>query len=91
VSVAYLFRSYNENAKYGQKALQLAKAGSDVGCAGSHNNTKRKETSILTIDISTNAIEACTLERIKTPVQDSNDMKKYDTILLLMNGCLLVW
>jgi len=93
MSVAYLFRSYNEMPKMEQKALQLAKGRVlDVGCgAGSHSLTLQNERNldITAIDISTNAIEACTLRGIKDArVQDvmTLENEKYDTILLLMNG-----
>lgn len=93
MSVAYLFRSYNEMPKMEQKALQLAKGRVlDVGCgAGSHSLTLQNERNldITAIDISANAIEACTLRGIKDArVQDvmTLENEKYDTILLLMNG-----
>jgi SAM-dependent methyltransferase len=93
MSVAYLFRSYNEMPNMEQKALQLAKGRIlDVGCgAGSHSLTLQNERSlqITAIDISPYAIEACTLRGIKDArVQDvmTLENEKYDTILLLMNG-----
>jgi SAM-dependent methyltransferase len=93
MSVAYLFRSYNEMPKMEQKALQLTKGRVlDVGCgAGSHSLTLQNERNleVTAIDISSNAIEACTLRGIKdTRVQDvmTLENEKYDTILLLMNG-----
>lgn len=93
MSVAYLFRSYNEMPKMEQKALQLAKGRIlDVGCgAGSHSLTLQIERSleVTAIDISPNAIEACSLRGIKDArVQDvmTLENEKYDTILLLMNG-----
>jgi SAM-dependent methyltransferase len=93
MSVAYLFRSYNEMPNMEQKALQLAKGRIlDVGCgAGSHSLTLQNERSleVTAIDISTNAIQACTLRGIKDArVQDvmTLENEKYDTILLLMNG-----
>jgi SAM-dependent methyltransferase len=93
MSVAYLFRSYNEMPKMEQKALQLTKGRVlDVGCgAGSHSLTLQNERNleVTAIDVSANAIEACTLRGIKdTRVQDvmTLENEKYDTILLLMNG-----
>jgi SAM-dependent methyltransferase len=93
MSVAYLFRSYNEMPNMEQKALQLAKGRIlDVGCgAGSHSLTLQNERSleVTAIDISTNAIKACTLRGIKDArVQNvmTLENEKYDTILLLMNG-----
>ncbi len=94
MSVAYLFRSYAEMPKLEQKALQLSKGKVlDVGCgAGSHSLTLENDRNldVLSIDISANAIEACTLRGLKnTKIQDILDLdasEKFDTILLLMNG-----
>jgi SAM-dependent methyltransferase len=94
MSVAYLFRNYNEMPKLEQKALQLAKGKVlDVGCgAGSHalelQNERKLE--VTAIDISENAIEACKLRGLKNAfvqnILDLNTETKYDTIILLMNG-----
>lgn len=93
MSVAYLFRSYNEMPKIEQKALQLSKGKVlDVGCgAGSHSLALQNERNldITSIDISPNAIEACQLRGLKkAKVQDiiTLENEKFDTILLLMNG-----
>ncbi len=93
MSVAYLFRSYSEMPELEQKALQLSKGKIlDVGCgAGSHSLYLQKEQhlDVTSIDISTNAIQACTLRGLKNAhVQDimTLENEKYDTILLLMNG-----
>ena len=93
MSVAYLFRSYEEMPKLEQKALQLAKGKIlDVGCgAGSHSLTLQNERKldVTSIDISPNAIEACQLRGLKkSKVQDvmTVENEKFDTILLLMNG-----
>jgi SAM-dependent methyltransferase len=93
MSVAYLFRSYDEMPLMEQKALQLAKGKIlDVGCgAGSHSLSLQNERNldVTSIDISPNAIEACSLRGLKkAKVQDvmSLENEKYDTILLLMNG-----
>lgn len=94
MSVAYLFRSYNEMPKLEQKALQLAKGKVlDVGCgAGSHalelQNERKLE--VIAIDISENAIKACELRGIQNVkvenILDLDSEEKFDTILLLMNG-----
>jgi len=93
MSVAYLFRSYEEMPKLEQKALQLAKGKVlDVGCgAGSHSLTLQndRKLDVTSIDISPNAIEACQLRGLKkAKVQDvmTVENEKFDTILLLMNG-----
>lgn len=93
MSVAYLFRSYDEMPKMEQSALQLAKGKVlDVGCgAGSHSLTLQNDRNldVTSIDISPNAIQACTLRGLKkATVQDvmTLENEKFDTILLLMNG-----
>ena len=93
MSVAYLFRSYDEMPQMEQKALQLAKGKIlDVGCgAGSHSLSLQNERNlnVTSIDISANAIQACTLRGLKNAkVQDIMTLENetYDTILLLMNG-----
>jgi cyclopropane fatty-acyl-phospholipid synthase-like methyltransferase len=64
----------------------------DVGCgAGSHSLYLQNELSleVTAIDISSNAIQACSLRGIKDArVQDVMTLENetYDTILLLMNG-----
>ena len=93
MSVAYLFRSYDEMPQMEQKALQLAKGKIlDVGCgAGSHSLSLQNERNlaVTSIDISANAIQACTLRGLKNAkIQDvlTLENEKYDTILLVMNG-----
>ncbi|MFV7235388.1 class I SAM-dependent methyltransferase [Flavobacterium sp. ZB4R12] len=93
MSVAYLFRSYDEMPQMEQKALQLSKGKIlDVGCgAGSHSLSLQNERNldVTSIDISPNAIQACILRGLKkAKVQDvmTSENEKYDTILLLMNG-----
>lgn len=92
MSVAYLFRAFNEMPKTEKKALQLAKGKIlDVGCgAGSHSlYLQAKGFDVTAIDISENAIKACQLRGVKKArVQNVLDVEneKFDTILLLMNG-----
>jgi cyclopropane fatty-acyl-phospholipid synthase-like methyltransferase len=93
MEVAYLFRSFNEMPTLEQKALQLTKGRTlEVGCgAGSHGLYLQNERNIdvHSIDISKNAIEACTLRGLKNAqaIDVLNiENEKYDTILLLMNG-----
>lgn len=93
MSVAYLFRSYNEMPKLEQKALQLANGKVlDVGCgAGSHSLTLQNDRNldVTSIDISPNAIRACELRGLKNAIVQNVmtlEHEKFDTILLLMNG-----
>ena len=93
MDIAYLFRNFEEMPSIEQKALQLAKGKTlDVGCgAGSHSLFLQNKLNIdvHSIDISENAIQACSLRGLKN-AQVINlldiENKKYDTILLLMNG-----
>lgn len=92
MSVAYLFRDFDEMPKIEQKALALSKGKIlDVGCgAGSHSlYLQAKGFDVTSIDISPNAIKACELRGLKkVKVQDvmTLENEKFDTILLLMNG-----
>lgn len=93
MSVAYLFRSHAEMPLIEQKALELAEGKIlDVGCgAGSHSLYLQNDRNldVTSIDISANAIQACTFRGLKdAKVQDvmTLENEKYDTILLLMNG-----
>jgi cyclopropane fatty-acyl-phospholipid synthase-like methyltransferase len=92
MSVAYLFRSFDEMPKIEQKALELCHGKIlDIGCgAGSHSlYLQQKGFEVTSIDISENAIKACQLRGLKnTKVLNVLDLEnqKFDTILLLMNG-----
>jgi len=92
MSVAYLFRTYQEMPKIEKKALKLAKGKIlDVGCgAGSHSlYLQQKGFDVTAIDISPNAIKACQLRGVKDAhVKHLLELKneQFDTILLLMNG-----
>jgi SAM-dependent methyltransferase len=94
MNVAYLFRSYDLMPKIEQKALQLAYGKVlDIGCgAGSHALTLQNERNldVTAIDISANAIAACTLRGIQNCLMQNilqyDPAEKFDTILLLMNG-----
>ncbi|KAF2326247.1 class I SAM-dependent methyltransferase [Flavobacterium daemonense] len=93
MSIAYLFRSYNEMPKLEQKALQLSFGKIlDVGCgAGSHSLSLQNDRNldVTSIDISEKAIETCFLRGVKNAkVQNILDFEgeKFDSILLLMNG-----
>jgi SAM-dependent methyltransferase len=94
MNVAYLFRSYDLMPKIEQKALQLAYGKVlDIGCgAGSHALTLQNERNldVTAIDISANAVAACTLRGIQNCLMQNileyDPAEKFDTILLLMNG-----
>jgi SAM-dependent methyltransferase len=93
MSVAYLFRNFDEMPKIEQKALELSKGKVlDIGCgSGTHSlYLQEKGFDVTSIDISENAIEACQLRGLKNAkvedVLDLDENEKYDTILLLMNG-----
>lgn len=92
MSVAYLFRSFEEMPKLEQKALKLSTGKIlDVGCgAGSHSlYLQNKGLDVTSIDVSANAIEACKLRGLKKAfTQDVMTLQhqKFDTVLLLMNG-----
>jgi len=92
MSVAYLFRSFDEMPKLEQKALKLSTGKIlDVGCgAGSHSlYLQNKGLDVTSIDVSANAIEACKLRGLKNAfTQDVMTLQhqKFDTVLLLMNG-----
>lgn len=92
MSVAYLFRGFDEMPKLEQKALELSFGKIlDVGCgAGSHSlYLQDKGFDVSSIDVSPNAIKACELRGLKNAkVQNVMTLtnEKFDTLLLLMNG-----
>lgn len=92
LSVAYLFRTYNEMPSIEQKALQLCHGTVlDIGCgAGSHALfLQENKYQVTALDSSKGAIEVCQKRGLKHLVHSeisSYSKQKYDTILLLMNG-----
>ena len=95
MSVAYLFRSFEQMPKIEQSSLNLCRGNVlDVGCgAGSHSLylQNEKNLNVTSIDISKNAIAACQLRGLKNAkvqniIDVDENVEKFDTILLLMNG-----
>ena len=89
MSVAYLFRTFDEMPIIEQKALELTKGKTlDIGCgAGSHSLylQNQKQLNVTAIDISVNAIKTCKLRGIQQAfVQDilTLENEKIDTNLL---------
>jgi len=96
IPIAYLFRDYTAMPLVEQQALQLVRGNVlDVGCgAGSHSlYLQQQKLNVTAIDISEGAIAVCK-KRGVTNAQTQNiyELKhgKYDTILLLMNGCGII-
>ncbi len=101
MSLAYLFRNYNDMPKLEKEAMQLSKGKIlDVGCGGGSHSLflQEKGFDVTAIDISANVIKACKLRgvqnaRVQNLLEVSTDTseselakQKFDTILLLMNG-----
>ncbi len=88
----HLFRSFDEMPKLEQLALKRTKGKTlDVGCgSGIHTlYLQQQNIAVEAIDISKGAVEVCKLRGIKNARCISLyklKEKKYDTILLLMNG-----
>jgi len=89
--LSYLFRNYSEMPKIEKKALALAKGRIlDVGCgSGSHSlYLQNKGLNVHAIDISQGATKVARSRGVKN-VKQSDILaihKRYDTILILMNG-----
>jgi len=88
----YLFRDFEKMPLIEQEALQLATGKIlDVGCgSGSHSlYLQQQNKNVTAIDVSDGAIKTCQLRGVKN-VKKQNiwqlNNKKFDTILLLMNG-----
>lgn len=96
IPVTYLFRAFNEMPSIEQKALNFSTGKVlDVGCgAGSHSlylKTKKK-LEVTAIDTSAGAIKMIKQQGIASAFCENfyNHKGKYDTILMLMNGCGIV-
>lgn len=92
IPIPYLFRAYDQMPKLEQKALALCKGHIlDIGCgAGSHSlYLQQLGKNVTALDSSKGAIVVCKIRGVKKTVL-SNILeyreKKFDTLLLLMNG-----
>ena len=92
IPLPYLFRSYDDMPTLEQKAMQLCKGTVlDIGCgAGSHSlYLQKKHFEVTALDSSLCAIATCKArgltETVNIPIAAYSE-KKYDTLLLLMNG-----
>jgi len=92
IPLPYLFRTFDEMPLLEKKALQLCQGSVlDVGAgAGSHSlYLQKKGFEVTALDASQGAIETCRLRGIQHTAQTTIETfsgKKYDTLLLLMNG-----
>ena len=96
IPLPYLFRSYEEMPQLEKEALRLCKGEVlDIGCgAGIHSaHLAKKEVQVTALDVSAGAIEVCRQRGLQNVVHadimDYSD-KKFDTLLLLMNGIGIV-
>jgi len=96
IPVPYLFRDFKKMPMLEQKALKLCKGSVlDIGCgAGSHSlYLQKKGFAVTALDQSPGAIETCRLRGVEQTVlkgiHDFNN-KKFDTLLMLMNGIGIV-
>ncbi|WP_372975670.1 class I SAM-dependent methyltransferase [Muriicola sp.] len=90
--VAYLFREYGAMPELEKEALDLCRGRVlDIGCgAGSHSlHLKERDLDVTSLDISPGAVEVCRARGL-TGVIATNfweyEEKKFDSLLLLMNG-----
>lgn len=88
----HLFRTFKEMPVLEQKAMQLCEGSIlDIGCgAGSHSlHLQSQGMEVIALDSSLGAIEVCQRRGVKkvvcTNILTYSD-KKFDTLLLLMNG-----
>ncbi len=92
IETAYLFRTFEDFPEVEQLAMQNASgAVLDIGCgAGSHSlYLKNLEKDIEALDISLYICDVLKKQNITvhcTDIFTFNPVKKYDTLLLLMNG-----
>ncbi|SDE08281.1 Methyltransferase domain-containing protein [Pricia antarctica] len=96
IPLPYLFRNFDAMPPIEQKALELCKGSIlDIGCgAGSHSlYLQKKGLEVTALDRSKGAIETCRLRGVENGVlTDILDFKerKFDTLLMLMNGIGIV-
>ena len=88
----YLFRMWNDMPELEQIALNSCKGNIlDIGCgSGSHSlELQNKGLEVTALDISKGACEVATARGVKNIINlplDDFEGKKFDTLLLLMNG-----
>jgi len=96
IPLPYLFRNFSEMPILEQKALQLCHGKVlDIGCgAGSHSlYLQENGLQVTALDNSKGAIETCKLRGLKNCIYSDiyeYEHKKFDTLLLLMNGIGIV-
>lgn len=92
----YLFRNYEDMPPLEQKALELCKGKVlDIGCgAGSHSlYLQQQGFDVTALDSSAGAVKTCEIRGIEQVVHSNiYDFKerKFDTLLMLMNGIGIV-
>ena len=93
IPVNYLFRSFGQMPEIEQKALLLCKGRIlDIGAgSGSHSlHLQKKGHDVTALDISENACSCCRQRGVKrvvnTDIMGYTPEKKFDTLLLMMNG-----
>ncbi|GGW23534.1 class I SAM-dependent methyltransferase [Arenibacter certesii] len=96
IPLPYLFRSYKNMPDLEKEALKHCKGSIlDIGCgAGSHSlYLQKKGYSVTALDNSPGAVETCKLRGIDKVIQAEIlelENKKFDTLLMLMNGIGIV-
>ncbi|MDX1362583.1 class I SAM-dependent methyltransferase [Arenibacter latericius] len=96
IPVPYLFRNYKNMPALEREALKLCKGSIlDIGCgAGSHSlYLQKKGHTVTALDNSPGAIETCKLRGVDQVIQADIlelENKKFDTLLMLMNGIGIV-
>ncbi len=96
IPLAYLFRNFDQMPSLEQKALEQCRGSVlDIGCgAGSHSlYLQGKGHEVVGLDSSAGAIAVCRSRGLKNTLTTDINMysgKRFDTLLMLMNGIGLV-